>query len=249
MSAEVVRRGPDAFLTWGSERARHAMNAVDADALAGVVEVLAADDTVSSLVLGADHRSFCSGWDLGDLAEIAGADGDRLEEFFRHGRGLLRALDSFPGPVLGVVNGTALGFGLSLLARCDVVLAAETAVFGLPEIRRGFAPATVLPELYGVMDSRELRAWALTGDMVPATRALASGLVQEVVAVDQLSRRVSELVDGWAGASQAVHQTKRLLGSFEGMTRLDRRCAGIAAASEHFTNSGGAGLSLSTKDR
>lgn len=224
------------------------MNGVDADALARAIEVLAADEPVSSLVLGSDHRPFCSGWDLRDLAQLAGADADRLEEFFRAGRGLLRALESFPGPVLGVVNGAALGFGLSLLAQCDVVLSAEGAVFGLPEIRRGFAPATVLPELYGVMDGRELRAWALTGDMVPATRALASGLVHEVVAVDDLSIRVAELVDGWGQASTAVQETKRLLGSFEGTTRPDRRGAGIAAASEYFTNNGGAALSLQTKD-
>lgn len=224
------------------------MNGVDADALAGAIELLALDDAVSSLALGSDHQPFCSGWDLGELAQLAGADGDRLEEFFRAGRRLLRALEAFPGPILGVVKGTALGFGLSLLAQCDVVLSEEGTVFGLPEIRRGFAPATVLPELYGVMEGRELRAWALTGDMVPSTRALTAGLVHEVLTPDDLSTRVSELVDGWAQASSAAHETKRLLGSFEGMTRPHRRGAGIAAASEYFTNSGGAVLSPHTKD-
>jgi methylglutaconyl-CoA hydratase len=216
-------------LNWASARTRNAIGAAEAEGLAAKLARHA--DTASVVVLGMGQTPFCSGWNLRDLDDLQGATEEEARAFFAYGRQLLDAVSSCPQPVIAVVSGAALGFGCSLLSRCDIVLAADDAVFGVPEIRHGFAPATVIPELLGSLGPRETAAWALTGDPVPAARAASAGLVHRIFAPTELESAALGLARTLARHDpDALRRTKRLIREAEGLPRQERRALGVQVA-------------------
>jgi enoyl-CoA hydratase/carnithine racemase len=231
--AEVVR------LNWASARSRNAIGAAEAEDLAARLDRHAVTESVGVIVLGMGQTPFCSGWDLRDLNVLRGATEEEARAFFAHGRRLLDSVTNCPQPVIAVVAGAALGFGCSLLSRCDIVLAADDAVFGMPEIRHGFAPATVVPELLTSLSPREVTAWALTGEAVPAARAASTGLVHRTFAPTELESAALQLARTMAGYEPgALRGTKRLLGEAESLPRSERRALGVHAAMAQFGGPG-----------
>jgi cyclohexa-1,5-dienecarbonyl-CoA hydratase len=107
---------------------------------------------------------------------------------------IFRALDAMAKPVLAFVGGAALGGGCELVAACDIVVATERARFGQPEIKLGVFPpvaAIMLPRVIGERRAREL---ILTGELIDAPEALRLGLVNYVVAPDQLEAKGQEIL-------------------------------------------------------
>lgn len=224
-----------ARLNWASARSRNAIGAAEAGGLAARLDRHAALDSTAVVVLGLGQTPFCSGWNLRDLDELHGAPEEEVRAFFAHGRRLLDAVSNCPQPVIAVVAGAALGFGCSLLSRCDLVLAADDAVFGVPEIRHGFAPATVIPELLATVGPRETAAWALTGTPVPAARAASAGLVHRTIAATELESAALELARTLAQYEPgALRGTKRLIREAEDLPRQERRALGVQTAMAGF---------------
>lgn len=229
------------FIGWPDAASRNAIGAAAAQRMTAQL-ARAQGSGVRVVVLGADQSPFCSGWDVRDLADLDTSTREGVVRYFEAGRDLLRALEACPMPVVGVVRGVALGFGCSLLAHCDVVIADAEAQFGLPEINRGFAPATVMPELLGAMDAREIRAWALTGGKRDAQRAAQAGLVHVVAPSGRLEASSADLVAGLAGVDEpALRQTKGLLRELSALDLPERRARGVAAAVDHFCKGGESG--------
>jgi enoyl-CoA hydratase len=155
-------------------------NALNGDVLRGMLTALAdPGDARVVLVTSAGEKVFCSGADLVQMAP----DATGLE--VHEGRGLLRevvlAMAACPLPVVASVQGLCLAGGVGLVLGCDLVLAAETAAFGLPEVGIGLWPFMVSALLARHVSPKRAMDMMLTSRRVPAAEALEMGLVSRVV--------------------------------------------------------------------
>ncbi len=169
--------------------ARNALNGALIAALSGALAEAESDPEIRAVVLtGTGDRAFCSGMDLADFAQSAepggtrGAGGEPVETsaFFRFINGEVTV------PVVGAANATAVAGGFELLLNCDLVVASSDAQFGLPEVKRGLFAAgggTFIGSRVPLAIALEL---TLIGDRIDATRAQSLGLVNAVVAPDQV---------------------------------------------------------------
>jgi methylglutaconyl-CoA hydratase len=107
---------------------------------------------------------------------------------------MFRAIDECPRPVIGRINGHALGGGSGLVACCDMVVAVEGALFGFTEVRLGIVPANISTFVLPKIGSRAARRYFLTGERFGAEEAKAIGLIHEVVPPDRLDTKVNDLV-------------------------------------------------------
>ena len=170
--------------------------------LTAAVQAAAADDAVRVIVItGAGNRAFSAGGDLsGGFVDAPLADhGDRgaLADLFR-------ALRRSGKPVVARVNGHALGGGFGLAAACDIVVAADTATLGTPEIRVGLWPMMITAVLMAIVPRRALLELMLTGRRLSAGEALDLGIVSRVVSPDELDEAVDTVVADLLGKSPAA---------------------------------------------
>lgn len=202
----VLTEDRDGVLVITIDRA-HAANALDAAAGQGLVDALertSADDAVRVVVItGAGERVFSSGMDLRAYA--------RGEDLHPVDRGL-RLMGECPKPVIAAVNGSALGGGFELMLTTDLVVAADHARFGLPEVTRGLLAAgggTRLPRRIPLQVALEM---GLTGQPISADRALQLGLINRVVAGHEvLDTALGLAAVIAANGPRAVQVTKRLM--------------------------------------
>jgi enoyl-CoA hydratase/carnithine racemase len=188
-----------------------ALNAIStelATALADAVEPLATDPRVRAVVLtGAGERAFCAGADLRQRAGFDDHGWFVQREAFRRGFAAVRRC---PLPTVAAVFGFALGGGTELALSCDLVVAADDATFGLPEVRLGLVPAgggtQLLTRRVGRSVARDL---VLTGRRVGAEEALRLGLADRVVPRGELAAAAAALAAELAGnAPTAVRMAK-----------------------------------------
>jgi cyclohexa-1,5-dienecarbonyl-CoA hydratase len=122
---------------------------------------------------------------------------------------IFRSLEHLAKPVIGVVDGAALGGGCELVAGCDIVIASERARFGQPEIKLGVFPPVaclLLPLIIGDKRAREL---ILTGDLIDANMAARLGLVNHIVPSEQLQQKTQEILAKLRELSGAALETTR----------------------------------------
>ena len=166
------------------------------------------DDGVRVVVLtGAGPKAFVAG---ADITEFAQASPAQALAFSRHGQELMTAIERLGKPTIARINGFALGGGLELALACSLRIAADTAKLGLPEINLGILPGfggtQRMLRLAGRAATLEL---ALTGATIPAGRALELGIVNRVVAADQLDAEVDALASQFAAS--APHALRGIL--------------------------------------
>jgi len=165
------------------------------------------------VVTGAGDRAFVAG---ADVREMAVLDGDEARRFITLVHQTCACLRALPVPVIARINGAALGAGLELAASCDFRIAADGALFGMPEVRLGMpsvVEAALLPQLIGWGRTRRL---LLTGDMIDAAEAARWGLIEEVAPASGLNDAVERALDGILSAgSRAVRLQKRLIQDWE----------------------------------
>lgn len=145
------------------------------------VEAETSADISVLLLTGTGEKTFCAGMDLREFASATSAD--RVDDEVMAGYERLTT-GRLSVPVVAAVNGTAVGGGLELLYGCDIIVAADTATFGLPEVKRGLfagGSGTLLATRIPMAVALEL---ALTGDRIDAARAYDVGLVNRVVPAD-----------------------------------------------------------------
>src|SRR5919107_4515148 len=177
-------------------------------ALAAAVEPLATDPGVRAVVLtGAGERAFCVGADLKQRASFDDHGWFVQREAFRRGFAAVRRC---PLPTVAAVFGFALGGGTELAISCDLVVAADDATFGLPEVRLGLVPAgggtQLLVRRVGRSAARDL---VLTGRRVGAAEARELGLADRVVPAGEVLAAAAALADELAGnAPTAVRMAK-----------------------------------------
>jgi len=177
-------------------------------------ERLAVDPRLRLLVLtGAGERAFVGGADVG---EIAALHRDSTRDFITLVHRCCDAFRRLPVPVIARIDGYALGAGLELACACDLRVASERAVFGMPEVRIGIpsvVEAALLPKLIGHGRARRL---LLTGETIGAAEALAWGLVDVVARPGALDEAVEDLARPIVKAGpQAIRLQKSLILDWE----------------------------------
>ena len=202
----------DAVLTITLDRPEH-RNSVTYEMLDELLDAFAradADPAVRVIVVtGSEGPFFSAGTDLS-----TGSGGyDTTDPGFKPLRGgvrdvggelALRIFDS-TRPVIAAVNGTAVGIGVSMILPMDIRIAADSARFGLPFVRRGIVPESCatwfLPRIVGIAAAVD---WSVTGRLFPANEAQSAGLVRELVPADEVLSRAHELAHEIASTTSAV---------------------------------------------
>ena len=207
----VSERGVVAEIVLDRPEALNALNTAMAVRLAAVCAELAADAGVRAVVLAASgSRAFCVGADLKERARMTDQDFIRQREVFRAAFGGLLGL---PQPAVAAVHGYALGGGCELALSCDLIVADDTAVLGLPETTVGLVPGGGGTQLalrrLGPGRACDL---VLTGRRVAAAEAERIGLVDRLVSAGSAHGHALELATSIAGNSPvAVRAAKRAL--------------------------------------
>lgn len=209
----TVERDPRGVTTVVMDRP-DAANAFD-DALVteltDVAVTLRDDPDTRVVVLTGRGRVFSGGADLRWMRSAAAytyeenlADASRMDA-------MLRGLYDLPKPLVARVNGPAVGGGTGLIAVCDVAVASEDAAFAFTEVRLGIAPALIAPYVVRKVGPSFARSSFVTGERFGADRALAVGLVHQVVPAEELDAAVARVTDRCRRASpNAAAAAKRL---------------------------------------
>ena len=218
--APVLTEQQDGTLvvTINRPEARNAVNAAVHAGLGKALEAAERDSAIRVVVLtGAGTKAFCAGTDLKALARGESNWPDDPEQKRWGWAGVVR--HPIGKPIIAAVNGVALGGGTELALACDLVIAAEHAEFGLPEVRRGIvAAAGGAFRIARQLPQKLAMEFLLTGDSFPASRALELGLANRVVPIADLMPTALAMAHRIAAnAPLAVQASKRIaLGIFEG---------------------------------
>jgi methylglutaconyl-CoA hydratase len=190
-------------------------NAYDGSLIQGL---LAAMDELSrapllrAVVITGAGRHFQAGADLRWIDAVRRSSADENAGASRATGEAVRRLNALPVPTVALVQGGCFGGGTGLIAACDVVIAADTAMFSIAEVRWGLIASIIVPQLADAIGARQLRRYALTGERFDAGEARRIGLVHEVVPLADLAaageRIVAHLL---ANAPQAIAETKALV--------------------------------------
>jgi enoyl-CoA hydratase len=155
--------------------------------------------TRAVIVTGAGERAFSAGGDIASFAELTGIEAKRA--FQQDCMRTFAAVEESPLPVIAAVNGYAMGGGCELTLACDAVLAADNAVFGMPEAAVGLVPGFGVLRAPSVIGRQWTKLMMLAGERVDAATALRIGLVQKVVPAASLMDAARELASRMAAAA------------------------------------------------
>jgi methylglutaconyl-CoA hydratase len=215
----VRREGAVVHLVLDRPEKRNALSAELIAALKDALRQADADAEVRVVAIEGAGKDFCSGADLSALRRIAEAsamenlaDVDELAELFQLPRRMSK-------PVVALVRGRALAGGCGLATACDLVLAAESAQFGYPEVRIGFVPAMVMAIVRRGVSEKRAFELLVRGLPITAAEAERIGLINHVYPDDAFDDEAAAVLADLAERSaSAVWLTKRLLYNSDGMT-------------------------------
>ena len=198
VTLSVERRGRVAVITFRRPEQLNAISTVMQAEITAAFEVLGRDDAVGAIVVTGEGRGFMAGADIKEYAAHSEAE---FDDFQGRGRRMYEAIEGNQKPVIGAVNGYALGGGFELVLCCDLVIAAREAKMGLPEIKLALVPG-------GGGTQRSVRRLGrnranyllMTGGIFPAATFEAWGLVNEVVDQAELMPRSLALATDIAAA-------------------------------------------------
>jgi len=191
-----------------------ALNALSTQVLSELNETLdevqANQDVYCLIITGAGDKSFVAG---ADIAEMKDKNVEEAAAYGTFGNTVFRKIETFRCPVIAAINGFALGGGCELAMSCDIRLAAETAVFGQPEVGLGITPGfggtQRLARLVGAGAAKEM---IFTARNIKADRAYAIGLVNAVYPAEELMNAAVKMANGIAkNAPIAVANAKRAI--------------------------------------
>jgi enoyl-CoA hydratase/carnithine racemase len=161
-------------------------------------------DIVVMVLTGAGAKAFCAGADFGEAMSATAGLLDRHEEQRRFAE-LFKVIKGLRKPLLGRINGHALGGGFGLACSCDIVIAADDCRFGTPEISVGLFPYVIMATLLRSTSApKKLIEMMLTGERLDAREALQLGLVNHVVPREQLDAKVDEITRKITSKSPAI---------------------------------------------
>lgn len=207
-------------------------NAITGEMMAALLDALQRaekDSTVRVLLIRGAGKDFCAGLDLSEVLKSAEEESASIASARRLGE-LYIAMRRHPKPIIAAVQGRALGGGAGIATASDLIIAAESAQFGYPEVKLGFIPAIVATMLRRAVNERQAMELALTGDPLNAPRAYAMGLINRVYPDAEFETEVERYVAGLAEQSAtAMSLSKHLLYEMDGMSFEASIEAGVQA--------------------
>jgi enoyl-CoA hydratase/carnithine racemase len=214
------------------------LNSLSSDVMAQLTDRfadLAVERDLRAVVLtGAGDKAFIGGASIDEMAALDGPPAARA--FILKVHGCCQAIRDTPVPVIAAINGWCLGAGLEVAAACDMRISADTAEFGMPEVKLGIpsvVEAALLPRLIGWGRTRRI---LLTGEIFGAAEALAWGLVEEVCPHARLNVTVNGLLDKVLAAEpRAVQIQKALIQTWEDLPVSEAIQAGVEAFEDAWT--------------
>lgn len=187
-------------------------NAYDGDLIQGLLatmDALGGQRALRVVVLRGNGRHFQAGADLSWLRNVAARSEAENVRVSRATAEAVHRLNTVPVPTVALVQGGCFGGGTGIIAACDVVIAADNAIFSISETRWGLMAGIIIPQLNDAMGVRQVRRYALTGERFDAHEARRIGLVHEVVPLAELDAAGARIVDQLLqNAPDANAQTK-----------------------------------------
>ena len=198
-------KGKAAIVTLSREERRNAISpAMTIELLQALKKHDDDPDILVTVLTGAGSKAFCAGADFGEAMSGTASFLDRHEEQRKFAE-LFRVIKGLQKPLLGRINGHALGGGFGLACSCDIVIAAEDCRFGTPEVKVGLFPYVIMATLLRSTSApKKLIEMMLTGERLDAREAQGLGLVNHVVPRDQLNAKVDEIIEKIASKSPAI---------------------------------------------
>jgi methylglutaconyl-CoA hydratase len=166
----------------------------------------ASDANVRLVVLSGKGRSFCAGADLNWMSSMVNySQEENVKDSLRLAK-MFEVINDFKKPIIGKINGHALGGGVGLVAVCDYTITHEKAKFGFTEVRLGLIPAVISPFCINKIGESNARAWFLSGERFDGDKALQMGLIHEVTNLENFEERVDAVIESHlqAGPEAAV---------------------------------------------
>ena len=204
-------------LTFNRPERRNAIGPLMVNELLYALEDAQASDDVRAIVLTGAGHAFCAG---GDFGQMSGSGVEGAHELPPKGdyHDLLLAMVACEKPIIARVNGHALGGGVGIVAACTFAVASDQAKLGTPEIKVGLFPFMIMTVLERVMTRRRLVEMMVFGQKFTGPAAVEAGLVNKVVAPEELDAAVAEYTGGVLAASpstlrlglRAMHDTEGL---------------------------------------
>jgi methylglutaconyl-CoA hydratase len=208
---QIAYDGGVATITLNRPDKRNAISFELIDDLLRALDEVAKSDAIVVILTGAG-RAFSSGMDLENLKALVGRTAEENLQDSQTMVQMFRSLYEFPLVTIAAVNGPAIAGGTGLALLCDFTLAVPEAKFGYTEVRIGFVPAIVSTFLLRQVGEKHARDLLLTGRIIGAEEAMRMGLVNEIVAPDQLLARARELAGTLMENSPgSLRATKELL--------------------------------------
>ena len=219
------RDGPVEYLTLNRPDVRNAFNEhviAELTEWAARTREAARQHDVRVVVIGGAGKMFCAGADVAWMAKtVRYTEEENLRDATAMSR-MFAAIDELPLAVIGRVHGAALGGGVGLAAVCDIVVAADDAVFGFTEVKLGILPAVISPFALAKIGRSAARELFLTGSRFSAARAKEIGLVHTVVPSAELDDAIAGYVRELLTAGpEAVAAAKALIPDVWGRTPAD----------------------------
>ena len=216
-TVEVLHDGGVATLWMNRPEVHNAFNAQLIADLSAACRALDADASVRVVVLAGRGKSFSAGADL-NWMKAAGEAGE-AENFADAMKlaGMLRTLAEMKKPTIARVQGAALGGGMGLASACDIAVASTKAVFATSEVKFGIIPSAISPYVLRAIGARQATRYFQSAERIDAARALAMGLVGEVVPAAELDAAIARLTEQLVScAPDAQKAAKDLIAAVDG---------------------------------
>jgi len=222
----VIERidGPIVTFTLNRENQHNAFTPEMVEALTDSFTRAGNNNDFRVIILTGSGRTFCAGADLSAMKEASNFSFDENLKDAEAIFDLMYAIDSCPHPVVGRINGSAIGGGVGLVSCCDVAVAVDRARFGLSEVRLGLVPAVISPFVISRIGHSNARELFLTGERFDAQKAKEIGLLHHVTEETRLDEKVDEVIQELLkSAPEAVATAKRLIQFASGRSKEELR--------------------------
>ena len=198
---------------------RNAIDTAMIEALLTALEQADLDAGVRVVAIRGAGRDFCAGMDLNELLASADHTLEENRQAALHFARVFVQMRKLPKPIVALVHGRALAGGCGLATACDLILAAESAQFGYPEVQRGFVPALVMTMLRRAVGEKVAFDLATTGRVLDGTEAAAAGLASRVYEDADFEEQAGEVLRVLAEAStSALAFTKQQFYQLDGLS-------------------------------
>ncbi len=215
---KYIKDGAVGRVTFNRPEIHNAFNSTVITEMAALFGELANDNELRVIVLTGEGKSFCAGADLNWMREVVKQSIDENLAESNALADLFYQLYTFKLPIIGRINGAAIGGGTGFVALCDIAVAAESAKFSFSEVKIGVVPACIGPYVIRKMGEGKARELFITGERMIADRAHEVGLVNRVVPDDMLDTEVDALVKSiLSSGPEAVAMAKKLVSEVPAM--------------------------------